>query len=294
MKHSKRRLAIIISLAAIITAAAGTAVLLALRPDIRFRISEKLGLGRSRAAVTEAESGDVSTEEVSPEEFLKRENVTFDQSLLLVNSSHTIGEDIVPDIAEYNNSGVDMNRCIMTGYKELADKVYEKFGTKLFIMSSYRTAEEQAELADEENSDTAAEKNASEHQTGLALDVYVTGFAGDGFLKSDAGMFVNRNCWEYGWIIRYPQGKQNITGIRFEPWHIRWVGFPHSEIIYKNSLTLEEYIDFLNEGEFYLFENYIITRQKISEQIAVPKDCESYTASYDNTGCIIITGKREN
>lgn len=292
MKSKTLRKALLICGITAAAAVAVAAVVLAARPDLRFRVKEMFGVGRGKAVIAKAKEGETSFEEKGLSEFLEQENVSFDDSLLLVNAKYPLNGDEQTDIAEYRDSGVLMDRCIMDGYKQLADEVNDRFGDKLYIMSSYRTAEEQAEIAEEKDSDTAAPENASEHQTGLALDVYVSGFAGDGFLKSDAGQFVNSSCWEYGWIIRYPQGKQDITGIRYEPWHIRWVGFPHSELIYKNSLTLEEYIEFLEKGEFYVFDNYIITRQNIGDTVKIPDDCQSYVVSYDNTGCVIITGKR--
>ena len=128
----------------------------------------------------------------------------------------------------------------------------------------------------------------SEHH-GLVLDVYVNGYAGSGFLKSEAGQYVNKNSWKYGFIIRYPLFKKHITGIRFEPWHIRYVGLPHSEIIYKEGLTLEEYISSLEVGNYYKYKNYYISRQE-GDNLLIPYNLKEIVVSPDNTGCYIITG----
>ena len=106
-------------------------------------------------------------------------------------------------------------------------------------------------------------------------------------------MFVNSHCHEYGFIVRYPSYGEEQTGIRFEPWHIRFVGQPHADIIYNNKLTLEEYISELKEGVCYETERYFILRQRAEDgQLLLPTGCESYVISPDNTGCYLVTGKK--
>lgn len=226
------------------------------------------------------------------EEFLQQENVHSDQSLLLINTEHMLPDDFEAETAEYKDTGVVMNACITTAYAALSDAVKEECGDKLYISSGIRTKKRQQELY-EEDPQTATIPGASEHETGLCMDVYVAHYAGDGFLKSKAGKFVNLYCDEYGFIIRYPDYGEKETGIGFEPWHVRYVGVPHSEIIYNNKLTLEEYIVSLEEGVCYEADGYLITRQRpVDGTIFVPEGCESYVISPDNTGCYIITGKK--
>lgn len=290
-KENRKKTIVIIVVGLLLTAIIGVGVLLAVKADLRFRVKEFFGFGKEKAVITSVEASDIETEKVAVTEFLNREKVSQNQSMMLINSEYLLSEDFEADISEYKSTGVMMNSCMTADYAVLSADIIEKFDQTLFVMSSYRTAEEQAEITEEESADTAAVVGASEHQSGLALDVYVSGFAGAGFLDSEVGRFVNESCWEYGFIIRYPQFKSDITGIKFEPWHIRYVGFPHSEIIYKNSLTLEEYIDDMEIGEFYQYDGYIFTRQQ-GDEITVPTGCESYVISQDNTGCFIITGKR--
>lgn len=114
-------------------------------------------------------------------------------------------------------------------------------------------------------------------------------FAGQGFLKSKAGQFVNSESWKYGFIIRYPSYGKSSTGIKFEPWHIRYVGKPHAAIIYNDRLTLEKYIDSLKKGEWYAADGYLISRQELGEKVNMPKSYSSAVISPDNTGCYIIT-----
>ena len=86
---------------------------------------------------------------------------------------------------------------------------------------------------------------ASEHQAGLAFDIisndYVT--LDEGFAETNAGQWLSENSCKYGFILRYPKGKEDITGIEFEPWHFRYVGREAAEIINKEGITLEEFWD---------------------------------------------------
>ena len=88
---------------------------------------------------------------------------------------------------------------------------------------------------------TVADPGSSEHHTGLAFDVAITGESSFGATKQS--VWLKENCWEYGFIIRYPADKTAITGISYEPWHIRYVGTEHSIIMRNENLCLEEYID---------------------------------------------------
>ena len=85
----------------------------------------------------------------------------------------------------------------------------------------------------------SARPGHSEHQTGLAIDLNdVT----DNFGNSREGKWVAAHCHEYGFIIRYPKGKQKITGYMYEPWHVRYVGVKLATKIHDSGLTLEEYL----------------------------------------------------
>lgn len=224
------------------------------------------------------------------EEAVLLPNVEVNQSMLLINKENNISEDFGADVEEYKDSEVYMNRCIMDAYAALAQEVFDRFGEKLYVRSAYRTAQEQAAVIETEG-DVATEVNASEHQAGLALDVYVKFYAGMGFIKSEAGQFVNTDCWRYGFIVRYPYYGAKETGIDYEPWHIRYVGAPHAEIIYKNALTLENYIDSLQIGAFYEYGDYIVSRQT-GPGILLLENCSEIVISPDNVGNYIITMKK--
>lgn len=231
----------------------------------------------------------MGTKTVSLEEFLGYENVSVDESLLLVNDKNCIGENYTPRLVEHKERQVEMNVCAKDPFDLLSKALLEETGETLYISSAYRDFEKQKEIKNQEG-ETAQEAGCSEHQTGLALDVFVQYSAGEGFIKNESGQFVNKNCGDYGFIIRYPLFAKNKTGIGYEPWHLRYVGLPHSEIIGKSKISLEEYIDFFEVGKFYTYENYVITRQN-TKNIFIPKDFESAVVSEDNTGSVIITFK---
>lgn len=226
---------------------------------------------------------------VSLDEFLGYDNVMVDESLLLVNEKHKLNENYIPQTTFHQERDVEMNICAKESFDELSKALFEETGETLFISSAYRDYEKQKEIKSEEG-ETAQEPGCSEHQTGLALDVFVKNYAGESFIKSESGQFINENCGDYGFIIRYPIFGEKKTGIPYEPWHLRYVGYPHSRIINQSKITFEEYIDFFETGKFYKYENYVITRQN-TKNIFVPKSFESAVVSEDNTGAVIITFK---
>jgi len=87
---------------------------------------------------------------------------------------------------------------------------------------------------------TVAEPGASEHHLGLAFDVNVPGTSA--FIGTKQCTWLHANCWEYGFIVRYPEGKQDITGFTPEAWHIRYVGREHAMKMWEEDLCLEEYL----------------------------------------------------
>lgn len=212
-------------------------------------------------------------------------------NLILVNKSHPISEQIKVDTVEFRQTELFVDGNITEPLEQLIAAVNKNTSDRLFLMSTYRTAEEQQKFY-EENSKTANHPGTSEHQTGLALDVYVKHFAGDGFLKSEAGKFVNLNCHKYGFIIRYDFGKSNLTGVPFEPWHLRYVGAPHAEIMYKNDLSFEEYIEGFEPNVYYCSGEYILARLTAENDcIKMPPNVENITISPDNTGYYFVTAQ---
>lgn len=236
---------------------------------------------------------DVMAVSATIETLLADTRVTFDQSMMLINTDRMLADDFEADVGEYNDSGVWMNTCVFGAYKDLSNAVRDEFSEKLYISSAYRTAAEQRRQLEEEG-DTAQAVGASEHQAGLGLDVYVLYYGGKNFLNSDAGQWVNLNCWRCGFIIRYPYYGARETGISYEPWHIRYVGVPHAEYIMRNRLTLEGYFAKLTKDEFFSLKSgddeYLVSRQE-GESFMIPPMFESAVISPDNAGGYILTFK---
>ena len=86
---------------------------------------------------------------------------------------------------------------------------------------------------------------ASEHQLGLAIDIISDNYASldEGFANTEAGKWLAEHSYEYGFILRYPQGKEYITGVEYEPWHFRYVGKEAAAVITKDGICLEEFIE---------------------------------------------------
>ena len=122
--------------------------------------------------------------------------------------------------------------------------------------SAYRSIEEQQEIIDEYTEKYGIEYvnkfvapiKTSEHHTGLALDIgliiddkkYIDN--DELFSKEDIYLVIHKYLHKFGFILRYPKDKEDITGYNYEPWHIRYVGKEVASIIYNNNITLEEYI----------------------------------------------------
>ncbi|MGI6360942.1 MAG: M15 family metallopeptidase [Bacillota bacterium] len=137
----------------------------------------------------------------------------------------------------------------------------EKAGLEIMIMSGYRTYEKQEQLyqaeikrlyrenpalSEEEVLQQAATKVAvpgsSEHQLGLAVDIAVEGVKSAELHQSAVGRWIEAHGAKYGFIVRYPQDKQQITGVIYEPWHLRYVRAPLAKILSERDLCLEEYL----------------------------------------------------
>lgn len=92
----------------------------------------------------------------------------------------------------------------------------------------------------EEASTISSQAGHSEHQTGLTMDLdSLEEWYGD----TSEGIWLAENCWRYGFIIRYPKGKESITGYSYEPWHVRYLGKSTAKLVYDSGLTLEEFLN---------------------------------------------------
>ncbi|MDD6255519.1 MAG: M15 family metallopeptidase [Eubacteriales bacterium] len=128
-----------------------------------------------------------------------------------------------------------------------------KEGLDVVVTTAYRSYDFQTQLfnsyvaqkGEEAANKTSARPGESEHQTGLAADLSTSeiNYANSSaFGDTKAGKWVAENCWKYGFIIRFPEGMDSITGYSYEPWHIRYVGDTAAKEIHDSGITLEEYI----------------------------------------------------
>ena len=208
--------------------------------------------------------------------------------MMLVNSTHPLPDGYEAELEEYG--GALMHPLMVDSYVALKAAVAEKTGIKIYVSSDYRTREEQEEILAESEDGIAAQVGCSEHEAGLALDVYAPYFAGEDFLKSEAGREVNRICHEYGFVIRYPRNKTDVTGISFEPWHLRYVGAPHAANMATSGLVLEEYVECFAPETWYRSGEYMILRTA-KDTVVMPSDWTECIVSPDNTGYTLITVK---
>jgi zinc D-Ala-D-Ala carboxypeptidase len=178
-------------------------------------------------------------------------------SLLLVNKDYPVPKGG----ADQKNSSF-IGGKELSGYFSLADSTVHltkwmaerlvvmfeaaaEDGVKHFrINSGYRSEKEQSRLHKQMGDQYAMPAGFSEHNMGLSVDI---GSALMEMNKAPEGEWLQKNAWQYGFVLRYPKNKTEITGIRYEPWHFRYVGLPHSAIMQQNNLVLEEYLDELKE-----------------------------------------------
>lgn len=116
----------------------------------------------------------------------------------------------------------------------------------------------------------SAMPGTSEHQTGLAIDITcpsLNGRLSDTFGETKEGKWVAKNCYKYGFIIRYPKNKSDVTGYGYEPWHIRYVGYDLAKYLYDNNMTLDEYYGYkmdmnIVNRSVYAYYDYLLTMKK--------------------------------
>lgn len=176
-----------------------------------------------------------------------------DAGPILVNADHPLPIDHAPaelvNLYDQKQRAFDLASSDILLEKqvfEAMDRMFvraRKDGVSGFIITSgYRTRERQREIYAESPAGIAALPGTSEHETGLAFDV--TAMRGDGGFETTKQFdWLEKNCWSYGFILRYPADKEHITGISYEPWHYRYVGVDAALQMRNLNLTLEEYLE---------------------------------------------------
>lgn len=256
-----------------------------IRADLWFYIEESL---RIPSALDLEEITLSEGEEWGIAELCDREDVCTSSVLMLVNREHPLPDGYEAVLEDYN--GARMHPLMVDSYIAMRDRVQALTDVRIYVSSDYRTREEQEEILASSPEGIAAGVGCSEHEAGLALDLYAPYYAGESFLKSSAGRSVNRVCSDYGFIIRYPRDKEDVTGIAYEPWHVRYVGAPHAKLMRDAKLTLEEYIESFPLEAWMSCGDYLILRTS-KDRVFMPYAWETCEISPDNTGCYIITLK---
>lgn len=173
--------------------------------------------------------------------------VTYIDNVIIANKTYSLPSNFVPNNLVTINGYIRIVDYVKDAYNELKSDS-SVLGLNIYASSGYRSYGDQKYIYDNyvridgtEKADTySARAGYSEHQTGLAIDLNTVDMSFDGTSESN---WLKDNCWKYGFIIRYPKDKENITGYMYEPWHIRYVGKELARVLYNNGswLSLEEY-----------------------------------------------------
>ena len=155
--------------------------------------------------------------------------------ILIVSKKYAIPSDFKADNAEALKALSDLQAAAKkAGYSLPTRSAYRSYSTQASLYERYKKS-----YGQEYTDGRAARPGHSEHQTGLAFDI---GIATVSFGSTKAGIWLNNNCAKYGFIIRYPEYKEAITGYNYEPWHVRYVGVDIATEIMDKKITLEEYL----------------------------------------------------
>lgn len=181
--------------------------------------------------------------------------------LVLVNNKNPMDENYeIPSFTELE-TGYSVDSRIADAAKQMLQDAKED-GMRIIICSAYRSVERQENLFNESLQDrlnsglgywdafadtrqSVAEPGTSEHALGLALDLISNDYMGldEKQQETEEAKWLAENCYKYGFILRYPPEKTDITGIIYEPWHYRYVGVEDATKITELGITLEEYLE---------------------------------------------------
>lgn len=169
-------------------------------------------------------------------EIVERDGITYVDGILIANKSYSLPSDYAPDFLPETQAAFDEMEADAS-----------VLGLELYISSGFRSYEYQSQIYNnyvardgQAEADTySARPGHSEHQTGLALDLNTIDIS---FENTAEYEWLRENAHKYGFIIRYPEGKEHITGYQYEPWHLRYLGKEIAEDVYESGLCLEEYL----------------------------------------------------
>lgn len=260
-KHKK----IGISVALLLACIAGNGIYYGIKDTRQFdTVQQENETGRqgSMTQVTEQMATEQTSEQSMTEDAMVKvlEERRKNPLLLLVNKTHELSEDYDVTLATLP----DGHQVAEPVYDDLMDMLSdaEEAGYSVIVASAYRTRQRQEQLlqqeirknrwngmTQEEAEDdallTVAPYGYSEHETGYAVDLVASNnqMLDDTQETTGANIWLRRNCQQYGFILRYPKGKEDITGYSYESWHFRYVGKEAAQEMSAEHMTLEEYLD---------------------------------------------------
>lgn len=206
-------------------------------------------------------------QQLSTEQIIKNVNMNLDlrhykdifkaknlnKEIILVNKYYYLEKDYVPDNLklisnQYSSKEINLVSYAKEAFENLS-KAAKKENLNVIAMSGYRSYNYQVNLYNKYVKEDGAEAadtysgrpGHSEHQTGLAVDVYNKKTLYTNFEQTKEFIWMQNHAHEYGFILRFPKGKENETGYEYESWHYRYVGLEIAKYIHDNKITLEEY-----------------------------------------------------
>ena len=221
--------------------------------------------------------------------------------LQLINQEHSIEsepdrrllESVWPSVLVIEDDAL-LHSEALRAIEDLFNAASEAGFGGFCVTSGYRDFAQQAQVYNETwDKATVQKPNHSEHQTGLAIDIGITGMLQSEMANSQEGQWLAENAWRFGLIVRYSEDKQDITHIAGEPWHFRYLGQPHAWYCWANNLCYEEYVQFLKDSGGYgvILDGgtfTVVYEWPENGLVYVPED-QDYCVSSDNTGGYIIT-----
>ena len=210
------------------------------------------------AASAQLEAGDASSASAvtpeptvtpTPDPYADKPDIDINSwEYVLANPWNSI-EDYYPDVVQIEDIEVDYRiydamEAFVSDCRAAGNTVYLSSGYRSYDLQKY-LFEKKCEEYDEETAATiVARPGTSEHQTGLAADITEEYYEYKSAILEDTAMYqwMEAHCQDYGFIVRFPDGKEDITGIIYEPWHFRYVGVEAATYIMEHNLTLEEFV----------------------------------------------------